>query len=159
MVWSAISDSPKSSTLSLKTPMMVKGMPWISKVWPTAASSLPYRSRAKGSVTTAHLMCAASSVSSKKRPSGTIRLRMCWYSGLTPRTSVSLTTPPPKLMRSCISSTGEEYITPGTCVSHGLFVFAGEVVVVEHALGAGGAAAGSIPARPSWSRSSGSRRE
>ena len=36
MVWSAISDWPKSLTLILKTPMTVKGMPLISKVRPTA---------------------------------------------------------------------------------------------------------------------------
>ena len=75
MVWSAISDSPKSSTLSLKTPMMVKGIPLISKLEPTAASELPNRSCANSSVTTAHLMWAWSSVSSRKRPTGTSRLR------------------------------------------------------------------------------------
>ena len=47
MVSSVISEMPKSETLSLKTPMMVKGMPRIWKVWPMAASALPYRSRAK----------------------------------------------------------------------------------------------------------------
>ena len=33
---------------------------------------------------------------------------------LTPSTSVSFTTPPPKLIGLCISSTGEEAITPST---------------------------------------------
>ena len=37
MVWSLISDWPKVSMLSLKTPMTVNGMPLTEMVWPMAA--------------------------------------------------------------------------------------------------------------------------
>ncbi len=97
--------------------MMVKGMPLISKVWPTAASELPKRSRANFSVTTAHLMWAMSSVSSRKRPSGTTRLRMSLVLRAHAQHQRVLHHAAAKADGVCISRTGEEYITPGTCAS------------------------------------------
>ena len=64
------------------------------------------------------------------------------YWGLTPSTSVSLTTPPPKLMRSCMSMTGEEYMTLGNWATTAFSSSIGQVVGIAHALGGSCAAAG-----------------
>src|SRR6266702_1712731 len=115
MVWSETSDWPKVSMRILKTPMMTKGMPWTVMVWSMAAAGGPKRARAKGSTMTATLVWAVASWSSKKRPATTARLRTMRYCGETPRSMVSLVTPPPMLTLSCVSSMGEEATMPGTC--------------------------------------------
>ena len=66
---------------------------------------------------------------------------MLRYCGLTPRTSVSLTTPPPKLMRVVHLENRRGVNDARNLGIDGFLIVAGEGVVVEHAVGAGGSAA------------------